>query len=488
MSDERDEERMRRILGRPVGPLTPPPFAAAERRPRTGSVRRSFAFTLATALVAALAVVGGRELSTFRQQQATPTGGVAAPSASATKKVTLPQPVPQPITRTSPGAQIGWVITYAQDKPAVSVGFDPTGKIVGTIDGAVEPGRLFRSADGASLVAIADDHIAVYSALDGTKQSVFTRELGGGVIDAAFSPDGRWVALIGAQASVQVIELRRGGVSQTTPLGHDSSAATPGMSGAISGPVWSTLVFGSDSKRLYTIVDWGGPLRLTAFDVTAAGLVQTATAVSGQGGRRFPTCGGPALAPRVLPDGKTLIAYCHFDGDMWFIDLPSLTVIDDVRTGQTNPFELSPIFTPDGQLVYLRGGTTMRVVDVATRTLVGPATTPRKIEDPGPFSWLFTQASAGYVASTIPISPDGTKLYVSGSDGITVLRVPDLKPIAKLASGLNLGEVWISGDGKTVYATDAGKGLYMMPESGGGPISVTLPGQFGGYFIASERG
>ena len=58
----------------------------------------------------------------------------------------------------------------------------------------------------------------------------------------------------------------------TTPLASDPKAATPGMSGSFTGPIWSTLVFARDSARLYTIVDWGGPLRLTAFTVTPTGL------------------------------------------------------------------------------------------------------------------------------------------------------------------------------------------------------------------------
>lgn len=48
--------------------------------------------------------------------------------------------------------------------------------------------------------------------------------------------------------------------------------------------------------------------------------------------------------------------------------------------------------------------------------------------------------------------------------------------------------MWISGDGKTVYATDGGTGVLVMGEDGGGtPIVVTLPAQVGGFF-ASEHG
>ena len=51
-----------------------------------------------------------------------------------------------------------------------------------------------------------------------------------------------------------------------------------------------------------------------------------------------------------------------------------------------------------------------------------------------------------------------------------------------------MNEVWISGDGKTVYATDGGKGILVMREDGSGqPITVTLPVQVGGFF-ASEHG
>src|SRR5438132_14202816 len=104
---ERDDERMRRLLGRPLS-VAAPPFEALRARPRR-SARRSIAATLVTVIVAVAALYAGRELSTFREQQASP--GAAGPSASATQKVTLPQPIPQPITRTSAAAQVAWIAT-----------------------------------------------------------------------------------------------------------------------------------------------------------------------------------------------------------------------------------------------------------------------------------------------------------------------------------------------------------------------------------------
>lgn len=490
MSDERDDERVRRILGRSSHVAAPPPFgqllAAADSRtrPKRHPVRRSIAATLATIVVAAAALVAGRELAAYRQQQqATST---PAPSATASPRVVLPQPIIQPITRTSPAAQVAWVGVYPQGQPSSFVGVDPAGKIVGRL----AAGRYWRSADGATLFGVTDDAVTAYSAADGTPQRTYPREPQGAVLDLAFSSDGRSIALLGSQAYVQIIDLRSG-LTQTTPLARDPNAAHPGLSDQGTGLVWSTLLFSEDSRRLYTVVDWAGPLSLTAFDVTPAGLVQTARAVDGQGGTKLPGCGGPGLAPRVVGGGQTLVLFCHVDGSVAFIDLPTLTSTAVVRADQKNPFWLSPIFTPDGQLLYLHQlpafGDFMQVVDLRSHALLGPVPTPKKTDEPGPFSWLFGTAAAGGVASTVPVAPDGSKLYSAASDGVTVLRIPDLKPVAKLAPGLNTNEVWISGDGKTVFATDNGTGLYVIPEAGGAPIPLTLPAQIGG-FIASEHG
>ncbi len=499
MSDEqRDDERMRELLGARPRSVAVPPF---DTLPRSAArpIRRSVAVTLAVVAVAVAALYGGRELSTFRQQQASPTAGVAAPSATAAPKVVLPQPVPQPITRTSAGAQVAWVSTSElnatqTERLTVLVGVDPAGKIVGRIDGAIDPFayRAFRSADGALLITVGDTAIRVYSALDGTLQRTFARPQGDGVLDVAFSPDGRWLALIGSAAYVQVLDLRTG-LTQTTPLGHDPNPQAPGVTRApgSTGLIWSTLVFSPDAKRLYTIVDWAGPLSVTAFDVTATGLVQTARAVDGQNGKTFRGCGGPGLAPKVVGGGQTLVLYCHVDGAVTFIDLPTLTTVANVQADMRNPFWLAPIFTPDGQLLYLHQypafGDVMQVVDLRSHALLGPVPTPTKVDQPGPFSWLFPVANAGGTPSTVPLSPDGLRLYSVGNVGITVLRVPDLKPIATLASGLALSEVWVSGDGKTIYATDRGKNLYVMPDDGGPPITVTMPIPIGGFF-ASEHG
>jgi hypothetical protein len=336
--------------------------------------------------------------------------------------------------------------------------------------------------------------ITAYSALDGTVLRTYAREPSGNIVDATFSPDGRWFALIGSSAYVQVLDLRTGS-AQSTPLAHDPNPQTPGLTvapGVTLGLIWSTLVFSPDSKHLYTIVDWAGPLSLTAFDVTPTGLIESARAVDGQGGKKFRGCAGPGIAPKVVGGGQTLVLFCHVDGLVSFIDLPTLTTSANIQADMQNPFWLAPVFTPDGQLLYLHQypafGDVMQVIDLRTHALLGPVPTPTKVEQPGPFSWLFPVAYAGGTPSTVPVSPDGMKVYSAAKGAIAVLRVPDLKPLARLAEGYTLNEVWISGDGKTVYATDGGKGLLVIREDGSGqPITITLPAQVGGFF-ASEHG
>ena len=415
-------------------------------------------------------------------------GASVTPNPTATPRVALPSPIPQPITRTSAAAQVAWVEVAPQGGKASVTGIDPSGKVVGRLDRDL--GRFVRSADGGQLFVVSDQ-IRAYSALDGSFQRSYGATPGRATLDAAFSTDGRWLALVGSRASVEIVDLRSG-LTQTTPLAHDTSALHPGLSCLNCDPnalTWSGLVFSPDSRRVYSIVDWGGPLRLTSFDVTEKGLVQIASVADGQSGAKLPSCGGPAAAPKVVNAGRTLAIFCHVNGQVAFFDLATLTSTGVVQAEMKNPFWLAPIFTPDGQLLYLHQypafGDQMQVIDLRSQQRLGPVPTPQKLSDPAPFAWLFPVAYAGGTPSTVPVSPDGLRLYAAGTDGITVLRFTDLKPLAKLAPGVTLNEVWVSGDGKTVFATDQGRGLIVIA-SDGSVKRVDLRDT--GGFIASEHG
>jgi WD40 repeat protein len=414
-----------------------------------------------------------------------------APSAGG---AALPQPIAQPITRTSPAAQVAWFWTFTQpDNKRSLVGIDSGGTIVGQFDDTVLASTMsfWRSADGASIYLATRDRITAYSALTGKQERSYAKTAGA-IVASAFSPDGTWLALLtpGPDPRVEVLDLRTGNW-QSEPAAHDPNAKLPGMGGNIASVVWGTLVF-ADSAHLYLLMDWGGPVRLTSFLIAADKLTQVATAVHGQDGREFSSCAGPAVATKVVADGEVLVVFCHYDGAVSFFGLTKLTSLGVVQSGQKNPFWLSPIFTPDGQLLYLHNppafGDAMQVIDLRTRAMRGPLATPTKVGDPGPFSWLMPIAYAGGVASTQPISPDGLRLYSDTSDGIVVLRVPDLKPIAKLAAGTPIDEIWISGDGRTVYASVGGrKSLVIAKDDGTGVKTVPLPVEIGG-FIATEHG
>jgi WD40 repeat protein len=418
------------------------------------------------------------------------------PQSSPVNAWQLPIPIPQAITRTSAGAQVAWLFLESQGQQ-VYLAVDRNGRVVARLSEPLDVYVIWRSADGAEIYAPGATTIAAYSALNGQFERSYSRNPGT-IVNFAFSPDGRWLAvlILNGGLQLQLIDLH-GKTSQLIQVPHDPNANVPGMSCSpnptCSGTVaWGLVAFSPDSSHLYTLTDWGGPVRISAFSLAGGKLGQTASAVDGGEGRKFSTCGGPAMVAKVIGGGKTLVAFCHVDGVVWFFDLSNLTESGVIRTNQPNPFGLSPIFTPDGQLLYLHQslgfGDTMQVVDLTTRRLLGPVPTPTNPNQNGPFGWLITNAYAGGFASTVPVSPDGLTLYSATSTGVMVLRVPDLKPVAKLGPGFNANEVWISGDGQTIYATsNDGKTLMVMRADGSSQHTVNLP-YFAGGFVASEHG
>jgi WD40 repeat protein len=465
---------------------------AAIRPPKP---RRAFSWVAGfVGIVLAVAVIATfesiRAASTRHPHTITPVGTL------------LPLPIPQPITRTAPGAQVAWVWVQSQGQDNSSlIGVDTNGRVVARLDGSTVAGPagvygVWRSADGSAVFVAGVDQITSYSALDGKVQRTYSRSPGG-VIEDAFSPDGRWLAmlLLGTDLRLQLIDLQTGS-SQSVPITHDPNPSLPGMTcsgGSCAGVVvWGMVVFAPDSAHLYTLTDWGGPARLTAFSIAADKLSQTATAVDSQQGRTFPRCDAPALAASVVGGGNTLVTFCHGNGAVSLFDLPTLKISRVIDSHQGNPFWFSPIFTPDGHLLYLHQppgfGDAMEVVDLRTGKLLGPVPMPTSVDQAGPLAWLIRDVYAGGVASTIPMSPDGLVLYSATDNGVMVLRVPDLKPLAMLAPGLRLNEVWIAGDGHTVYATSTdGKSLVVMRDDGSHQKSVALGGYVSG-FVASEHG
>jgi WD40 repeat protein len=489
MSETGIEEEVRAALDetyRPAPELLSVSIAAV----RNGEPQRR-PLTWVAGAVAVLLAVG--TVVVFNSTRTATRPGPSNPTSAG-----LPQPIPQPITRTSAAAQVAWVQITTRDVFSL-IGVDPNGRLVARLDRPMSSDNagVWRSADGSTIFLAEPDQITAISALNGTAQRTFSRAPGA-VVSNAFSPDGHWLSLLLLDAGLlrlQVIDLRTG-ASQMVPVGHDANANLPGTScsgGTCANKVaWGMAVFAPESTRLYTLTDWGGPTRLEAFSLDGGKLSQTAALVDGQGGRKVPSCSAPAMAGRIIGSGKTLVAFCYMDGAVWFFDLDSLVSSGEIRSKQPNPFWLSPIFTPDGQLLYLHQlpgfGDTMQVVDLAHQKLLGPVPTPTKLDQSGPFAWLITNAYAGGRASTVPLSPDGLKLYTAQDHGVMVLRVPDLKPLALLAPAFSANEAWVSGDGRTIYAISSdGKHLLAMGDDGSHQKTVNFADPANG-FVASEHG
>ena len=351
----------------------------------------------------------------------------------------LPTPVAEPITRTSAGAQIAWLWLQAQGASPYLVAYDPAGRFVArlgqsTAAGAAQIYGFWRSADGASIFTTDTANLKAYAAADGHLVHTYPRPPGS-LMGNAFGPDGRYVAWLtfgSGQVTLDVLDIQADTWLTPATIAHDSQASMPGYSGQPD--AWGMPVFGTDSRHVYTITDWGGPARVSAFTLESGHLQLLGTQVLRDVG-----CAGPAMALKVIDVGGTLAAFCHFDGAVWLIDLKTLSVATVLHPRQSNPFWASPVFTEDGRLLYLLEPGTAQILDLVRHTVRGPFALPKTTGDQSPLtallSLLVLPVEAGGIASTVPLSPDGLKLYVANPDGVMVLRIPDLTPLAKMAPG-----------------------------------------------------
>ena len=438
---------------------------AAGRRPRR--IRRPWLAPAVAVLLVLLVVVVGIRL------QPTRSPSLAIP----------PQP-PWTVSRFNPGAQVAFV-----NLQSGLIAVDPQGKAVLRSSGETSPGVFaLRSPDGATVYLVSVGGFTSIDAATGRKLRQYRLTQPGPVSQPVVSPDGSYLALLssyGATYILEVVDLRTGD-EQVAKFARDPRARTPGLTG--SSAAWGVPVFGLDSQHLYAITDWGGPARLTAFELQQGKILMLGS--SADRGNTLPTCDGPALAPKVVAGGATLVAFCHSSGLVWFLDLRTLSAIAAVDSHQPNPFWFSPLFTPDGKRLYLHQwpgfGDSMTMLDLTTRKLYGPSKTPQTTDQPGIFASLFTTAYAGGIASTVPLSPDGKELYSATADGVLEFRMPDLKLLRRFGRGYNFDEVWVSGDGLTVYGL-AGGGKQLVIMNGSGVVPVNLPSPALG-FIASEHG
>ena len=107
-----------------------------------------------------------------------------------------------------------------------------------------------------------------------------------------------------------------------------------------------------------------------------------------------------------------------------------------------------------------------------------PASLARKLA-----GLFITDAQAGGIADTQPISPDGSLLYLPQSNGLAVMNTATMTTSQVLLYGRNVTDVWVSGDGTHLYAVVDGK-LAILAD-GKPPLELNLSA---GGFLSSVHG
>jgi hypothetical protein len=375
-----------------------------------------------------------------------------------------------------PGADIAWVTSQQTTGSAytgdIVTGIDPSGHVVGRINARDE----LRSPDGSHLYAPVEGGIAVYSAVDGHKeQTIRLQPVSFGI--SMLSADGRYLAEVGGTPStLQLVDLAVG----------RSVASTNVDLPAYGAPV----IVGAQAQHVYVV---GATIAKFAFNGTTLRLEQRTTghtiACDGLVVGGANSAGG--LPFRVLADGRTLVAFCPGDGRVTWFDLASMTITHEVVVPHSNPFSLSPVFSPDGNTLYLHDGGTaqLNAVDLVRQRIIKSTDVAKAGNNP--LAWLrsllVADADAGGIPRTLAVSPDGTWLYAVGGRraqaGVSVVHLPDLAVKGRWEATVGLNSVWVSADGRTIYALETADRLDVLRSDGSVIAKVALPSSAWGFIV-----
>lgn len=447
----------------PIADPTPDLLPGVVQRIRPVSRRRPFIAVGQAAAVLAIGLVVGAVAFALHQSRVIPHG----PGPVTTSPTT-------PIVA-GPGADIAWVPSQQATGSAypgdIVTGIDPSGRVVGRINARDE----LRSPDGSHLYAPVEGGIAVYSAVDGHKeQTIQVQPVTYGI--PMLSVDGRYLAVVGGTPStLQLVDLVAGRRVASTNVDLPAFGAA--------------VIVGAQAQHVYVV---GSTIAKFAFDGATLRLEQRTTGhtiacdglVVGGGN----SAGG--LPFRVLADGRTLVAFCPGDGRVSWFDLVSMTLTHEVVVEHSNPFWVSPVFSPDGNTLYLHEGGTgkLHAVDLAQQKIV--KSTNVAIADTNPLAWLgsllVTDADAGGIPRTAAVSPDGTWLYTIGAfraqGGVTLVHLPDLTVKGRWLN-IALNSVWVAADGQTIYLLGSDDQLSVLRTDGSVIAKVALPANASGFIV-----
>jgi len=373
-----------------------------------------------------------------------------------------------------PGADIAWVTSQQSSGGAytgdIVTGIDPTGHVVGRVNAREE----LRSPDGSHLYAMTDAGVDVFSAADGHKEQTI-RLSPNGIGVQMLSADGRYLAVMG-NTTLQLVDLSAGRSIASIDVG--------------SPPYGIPVIIGAHAEQVYIV---GSSIVRLAFDGTsfrvqqrASGSTSTCNGLAAGGEN---TAGG--LPFRVLADGRTLVAFCPGDGRVTWFDLVAMSVTHEVRITQRNPFWVSPVFSADGNTLYLHEGGTgaLNVVDLVHQTIVKS----KKVATAGanPLAWLgsllVTPAYAGGIDRTVAVSPDDNWLYAIGDfgtpGGVSLIHLPDLVVKGRWLPDVSFDSVWVSADGQTIYLLGHGDQLRVLRTDGSVVATLNLPANTFGFIV-----
>jgi hypothetical protein len=424
---------------------------------RLGPVRRPPLFASGqVAAVLAIGLVVGIAVFAMHRARVTPATVTTSPAT--------------PIAP-GPGANVAWVTSQTATGD-VDTGIDQSGHVVGRINAPVD----LRSPDGAHLYALVGAEVHVYSATDGHLETVITMSsaVAGGL--EMLSGDGQYLAVV-SSATVQLVDLSSGRLTDPVDFG---------------GPAYGVpVIVGPQAQHIYVV---GNTVTELSFDGARLRVEQRST------GRAL-SCNGlvvggvnsaGGLPFRVLADGRTLVAFCPADGTVTWFDLVRMTVTHEVTVGQNNPFWVSPVYSADGNTLYLHEGGTgaLHVIDLVHQTIV--KSTKVALAQRNPLVWLgsllITPADAGGIDRTAALSPDGNWLYAirdfGGPGGVSFVHLPDLAVKGRWLPDVSFGSVWVSADGQTIYlGTNDGNGLRLLRTDGSQIASLNLPANTYGFIV-----
>jgi DNA-binding beta-propeller fold protein YncE len=277
-------------------------------------------------------------------------------------------------------------------------------------------------------------------------------------------------------STVQLVDLSDGRVTDPIDFGSPAYGAP--------------IMIGPQAQHVYIVGDSvtqlafdGARLRVEA---RSTGKAVSCNGLAVGGGN---TAGG--LPFRVLADGRTLVAFCPGDGRVTWFDLTRMAVLHEVVVEHRAPFWVSPVFSPDGNTLYLHEGGTgsLHVVDLVHQTVVKSMKVASA--DTNPLAWLRSllviDAYAGSISRTVAISPDGTWLYTVGAfgapGGVTLVHLPDLAVRGRWLPDVSLKSVWVSADGRTIYLLENGDQLRVLRTDGSLVAKLALPANADGFIV-----